>query len=426
MNEIVRLSSNAIIMLLSAFFLAVVLRKKYSRAKSFLLLLAATALSMLSSMFMPYENILLRQAVSIGLMLLGTKLATGDSWARSILAVGIIHMNIWICELMSALLLIDATSSLEVLYEHTYIEQIKIYIVYLSLYALLLWIFALIFNRRANRLSAVELLLFAALPFSQCVLLTWGLYPMFYGEVLWVRILALIFCVVTDVGLYLAIRQMAQRAEFREKSRQLARQVEDQKEHYKAITRQYADMRTLRHDIANHMHTIRILLREGEHQQAEKYAEELSARHVYHSALGKCENPIADAFLYSRVKEAEEMGINMEVSAQLPEDAGIADTDLITAFGNLIDNAMEECERVQEGSRYIRLNAQCKDGVCTITAENSCLMEKSEKKQRIQGLERGIGLHVLEDLARQYGGELMTSTKDERFCAQLTLTAKEA
>ena len=74
------------------------------------------------------------------------------------------------------------------------------------------------------------------------------------------------------------------------------------------------------------------------------------------SQLGQCENPLVDAFLFSRIREARQAGIPVEASVVLPRRLPIANVDLVILFGNLMDNAVEACGQV--ASPFIRLEAR--------------------------------------------------------------------
>ena len=51
--------------------------------------------------------------------------------------------------------------------------------------------------------------------------------------------------------------------------------------------------------------------------------------------------------------------------------------------------------------------------------------ERSARKTRIPGLERGIGLTILEDLANRYDGQLETGATENGFRTRVVLKGKE-
>ena len=107
----------------------------------------------------------------------------------------------------------------------------------------------------------------------------------------------MLVCIAADAFLYLAVRGMAQRSALKAKNDLLSAQIDRQKEHYAALTAQYANIRRMRHDIAKHLDTMQALLQSGQYQAAAAYSNEVSAQAQVQAHLGICENPIVDAYL---------------------------------------------------------------------------------------------------------------------------------
>ncbi|MFR6424828.1 MAG: sensor histidine kinase [Oscillospiraceae bacterium] len=115
----------------------------------------------------------------------------------------------------------------------------------------------------------------------------------------------------------------------------------------------------MRHDIAHHLNTIHALLQAGNLQAASEYSEQLLPVQTYISRLGKCKNPVVDAFLYSRMQDAQARGVPVRADVSLPVELPVSNTDLIVAFGNLLDNALEACAGIP--ARRSRLQAHHRD-----------------------------------------------------------------
>ncbi|MDD5902626.1 MAG: ATP-binding protein, partial [Oscillospiraceae bacterium] len=138
------------------------------------------------------------------------------------------------------------------------------------------------------------------------------------------------------------------------------------------------------------------------------------------SLLGRCENPVIDAFLYGRVEEAKKQGIAVNADIILPVELPISNTDLVIVFGNIMDNAVEACARVVHPS--IRLDARIEGSYLIITEENPALPEAEDnKKRRIPELERGVGMHILESVAQKHNGSCLIETKDGKFTVSVIL-----
>ena len=215
--------------------------------------------------------------------------------------------------------------------------QLAVYAIFLSTDGLLMFLFTLLMNRYQNRLSGREWALYLAFPASQ--------YLLIYGWVIFLRtdfilrrvlmlLLALAICTAADALLFTAIRGMAQRSELKARNDLLARQIDRQNEHYAALTAQYENLRRIRHDISSHLYTMQLLLQEGQYDEAAAYSAEVTEACRFRSDLGACENPVVDAFLYSRTEELRAQGYTLQLQVCIPAETGIRNADMVVAFGN--------------------------------------------------------------------------------------------
>ena len=295
-----------------------------------------------------------------------------------------------------------------------------------SLYAGTLALATRALSRNGRPLSLTQWLIFAVFPLQQsaCLITMFRLYAQFPEAVNWPRmsVLILLFA-VSDVALFCLIGQTARKAELETANRLLNDQLDNQLKHYSALVDQYEDNRRIRHDIAHHMHTIQLLLESGCRQEATAYAGELMRQQEHSSQLGQCENPLVDAFLFSRIREARQAGIPVEASVVLPRRLPIANVDLVILFGNLLDNAVEACGQV--ASPFIRLEAGLRKDYLVVTETNPAPADDTRKKRRIPQLERGIGLHILTDLAGRYHGSCTQEVRDRQFTVSIALQLPE-
>lgn len=142
-------------------------------------------------------------------------------------------------------------------------QRLVAYTICVSLDAFLLWLLTLFMNRYKNRLHGSEWALYLLFPLSQYMLL-FGWLRVCLNEMTFPRagyvIAAMLVCIAADAALYIAVRGMAQRSELKVRNDLLSTQLDQQKEHYAAITAQYENIRRMRHDIAKHLYTMQALL----------------------------------------------------------------------------------------------------------------------------------------------------------------------
>ena len=278
--------------------------------------------------------------------------------------------------------------------------------VYVLLLALVLLVFSLPLTRSKNNLSGKQLLIFSAFPITQIIcaasLQALIVYPPRYEYAPALLVVMALF-LVSDILLYRTMVHTEQRVQLEVENQLLEKQLDAQLAHYSDLTEQYEQIRAMRHDISHHLNTINALLQAGNLKAASEYSEQLLPMQTYISRLGKCRNPVVDAFLYSRIQDAEAKGVPVQADVSLPVELPVSNTDLIVAFGNILDNALEACEGVP--GAQIRLQAYLAKGYLVIHERNPVRGEPAAAKpRRIPELERGVGFRVLSGLAQKYDG----------------------
>lgn len=90
--------------------------------------------------------------------------------------------------------------------------------------------------------------------------------------------LLLIGCILSDVALWFAFKTIHESAEKAAAVDVLEQRVAANTEYYRKLTTEYEHLRVLRHDYANHSHTLRILVEQKRYDEALAYVKELEER----------------------------------------------------------------------------------------------------------------------------------------------------
>ena len=297
-------------------------------------------------------------------------------------------------------------------------------VTFLPVLGLGLMLISLIFTRSKNNLSGRQLLVFSAFPITQMVceasLVTLMFTPPRYEYIPMQLIMSVLF-LVSDILLYRTMVRTEQRVQLEVENELLESQLDAQLAHYRDLTAQYEQIRAMRHDIAHHLNTIHALLQAGNLKEASEYSEQLLPAQAYSSRLGSCRNPVVDAFLYTRLQDAQTKGVPVQADVSLPVELPVSNTDLIVAFGNLLDNALEACTGIPDAQ--ITLRAHIDKGYLVIQESNPVRPQQPQgkKPRRIPELERGVGFRVLSGLAAKYDGSFQHTCENDTYTVTLLL-----
>lgn len=111
----------------------------------------------------------------------------------------------------------------------------------------------------------------------------------------------------------------------------------------------YLTMRGWRHDYHNHLQSMKAYVKMGQFEKLEEYLALLEEDLDNVNQLIESGNVNLDAILNSKLSLALKNGIEVDYKATCPEKLSVSDIDLCALIGNLIDNAVESCEKVADG-----------------------------------------------------------------------------
>ena len=127
-----------------------------------------------------------------------------------------------------------------------------------------------------------------------------------------------------------------------------------------------------------------------------------------------------EALILDKKSRCDALGIRfIDEIRVLPADGTIQEIDIISLLGNLLDNAVEACQAA--GRKQIALSAHMEKGYLHIEERNPAPAVSTSRKRRIPELERGIGFHILQELAGKYDGSFAASVEQGDFTASLIL-----
>lgn len=213
---------------------------------------------------------------------------------------------------------------------------------------------------------------------------------------------------------------------YKQKKAFLEQQAKLQFDYYSSLEKNQQTIRKMNHDIKNHIQALRILSENNDTEGFKKYVGEMTSSYDV-KRIEYCENNIVNAAVSSKEALAREKGIIFETSINLPEKIDIDSMDIVSVFTNLLDNAIEECDRIEKGEKKISLNCVCKKGTIAICCENSCLNEEKAKKLITQKKDKflhGLGTNIVRNIAEKYNGSYSTNAENGIFSASVLMGCK--
>lgn len=195
--------------------------------------------------------------------------------------------------------------------------------------------------------------------------------------------------------------------------------------HYNEVENMYRQMRGWRHDYKNHIATMKIHLKNGNLDLLENYLNELNDDLTNVDTVLKTGNVMVDAILNSKISLAESKSIFVDATAQVPEKIRVSDTDICVIIGNLLDNAIEACCKIENSDkRFIRIYIGLLKKQFYISVQNSVGGEiKKEGKTYLttKNENHGFGLKRIDKIVSKYDGFINRQDETDVFATEIMI-----
>ena len=188
------------------------------------------------------------------------------------------------------------------------------------------------------------------------------------------------------------------------------------------IQNMYRQMQEWRHDYRNHIQNMKNRL-DSDNGELERYLDDLADDLTQADTSIKTGNVMADAVLNSKLSVASQKGIQLNVKAHIPNGVSLTDVELCSILGNLLDNAMEACEKLPYDTRFIRVYIDKFKGQFYLSVQNSSPAVARDKGifHTTKAGTHGFGLFRIDRIAKKYGGYVNRQYEEGVFATELLL-----
>lgn len=186
----------------------------------------------------------------------------------------------------------------------------------------------------------------------------------------------------------------------------------------------YNTMRGWRHDYHNHMQTLKAYLAMNQIGEIEKYLDHLEEDLDSIDIAIRTGNTSVNAILSSKVSIAQKRNINVNCKATVPGELKITDVHLCAIIGNLLDNAIEACEKVPVQNRFIRIYIGLFKQQLYISVSNSTEATRRKKLTELitsKKGEHGLGLKRVDRIVNDYEGYINRKNEPGVFATEIML-----
>lgn len=189
-----------------------------------------------------------------------------------------------------------------------------------------------------------------------------------------------------------------------------------QVDYYREVSHFQKQINKLYHDLKNH---ILIANQLNSEKLKGEYTESLERYFSEFQVKVNSGNEILDILLLKKAEECKRKKIDIKLYVNFSKGSFVNLVDVSIIFGNVLDNAIEACERITDEKKWIELFVDEYEDFIYIKISNPFSLVKKEKG-RLMSLKNddekhGLGLECLEDTLRKYGGTCIYTTEQSVF-----------
>lgn len=221
---------------------------------------------------------------------------------------------------------------------------------------------------------------------------------------------SIIMVILILIGGTVLVSKIATNSVLSHENAMIEKQLQAQLSHYHQLEKSMLETRKIKHDMRNHLITMRHLMQEGHYDQVNQFIDALDVRIQSASSDIVTGNDIFDAILYEKFRLANENNIQIDFKGHLPSDIGIQAVDLCTIISNSIDNALEACLRLSpQDRRWISISSHVLHQQWLFEVKNASLpvnipIGGFPKSKKPGEKNHGLGLVNIRDSVQKYDG----------------------
>lgn len=196
--------------------------------------------------------------------------------------------------------------------------------------------------------------------------------------------------------------------------------LEKQEEHIKDVIEADKRLRSFRHDINAHLSALESCIEEKDYDELQNYIDRMKEETQNRTSKTYTGYAAVDTIVAEWQKKAGDSNISWEWKGKLQDNLKIELFDLCVLFSNLLSNAVEAAEKVENREeRTIKIVVGSFQRRTTVVVYNSCLYEtmpiKGIRTSKNDKENHGFGLKNIRRIVDKYNGEISISCEKHIF-----------
>lgn len=198
-------------------------------------------------------------------------------------------------------------------------------------------------------------------------------------------------------------------------------------ENYEQIKTHLTQVAGLKHEMKNHFAALQILLNDEQYGKCLDYLTALTKQAKRLSSVSYCDNLLVNAVVGKFLNTAKAKNITVDLKLNVSKQINVNDTDLYSLLTNMLENALEASEKMQEADqRVIKLDIHIKVPYLYIACQNTKSHEIIVEKNKIittkdDARNHGYGIWTIRQITEKYEGMVNIEYHERDFKIMVAL-----
>ncbi len=185
-------------------------------------------------------------------------------------------------------------------------------------------------------------------------------------------------------------------------------------------------MYKIRHEIKNRYAIMQGLLESKQYDRLEAYFGEINREAIVPLSRVDTGNAAFDMAFNLEIAKAAAKDIEVNTKLVVPPEMPVSASDMGGLITNLMDNAIEACEKIEEGPRLIEVSVQIVHGYLILRFSNTVAKGRAETALSLETDKpnrdlHGYGSKIVDDIAKKYDGQVLRRVEKNMFYVDVML-----
>ena len=185
-------------------------------------------------------------------------------------------------------------------------------------------------------------------------------------------------------------------------------------------------LRKIRHEIKNRYAVMQVMIQNKQYDQLEAYFNEINNESAVIYTHVDTGNEAFDMIFNLELSKAASQKTEVSTKLIVPSKLPLSEIDLGGLITNLMDNAIEACEKIKEGARRIEVPAQVVHSYFVMRISNTVAEDRrgeaiTLKTDKPNKELHGYGSKIVDDIVKKHNGQILRRIQDGMFTVDVML-----